>query len=219
MFAVGQLELDVLMLVGSAGPVAFYFLSLGLVNCHARPCLITTRSDFIALSVALAPLPLWSLPVAIQLESGWMLGLAAILLAIVFRKLVPGRHDGFVIYNTPRRACLNLLDKAISRISPTARRTTDGEWLLPDEGLRIDVRSLALLRTVSIQIVADGEPDAAFTKRLRGELERCLAGMEQLPSPVGAGLVLTGLCIAFVPMWLVTRHIHDLVEVVARFFG
>ncbi|MCB9854955.1 MAG: hypothetical protein H6818_04650 [Phycisphaerales bacterium] len=219
MIAEGQIAYSVLMLIGSAGPVAIYFLSLGLVNCHARPCLISARSDFIALSVVLAPLLLWSLPVAIQFGSGWMLGLAAIVLAVIFRKLVPGRNEGFVLYNVSRQIGHELIQATLSNKEAAFRRESETAWVSLDGRVRVTASTFALLRSVSIQVEGESRQIASAARRLRDGLERNLSRVEQLPSAVGAGLVLAGVGIAVVPMWLVTRHIQDLVEVVASLFG
>lgn len=219
MIAEGQIAYSVLMLIGSAGPVAIYFLSLGLVNCHARPCLISARSDFIALSIVLAPLLLWSLPVAIQFGSGWMLGLAAILLAVIFRRLVPGRHGGFVLYNVSRRIGCDLIHTALAGLDAPFERESASVWVSRDGRVRITATAFTLLRSVSIQIESESPVAGLLARRFRDGLERNLIRVEQLPSAVGAGLVLAGVGIAVVPMWLVTRHIQDLVEVVASFFG
>ncbi len=219
-FADGQIAYHVLMLIGSAGPVAIYFLSLGLMNCSARPCLVSARSDFIALSVVLAPLLLWSLPVAIQFGSGWMLGLAAIVLAILFRKLVPGRSDGFVIYNVSRGCGTGLIDAIVTHDEAGFRRSDEDEWTSADGSIRISINAFVLLRSISIQFAGcPSQGTHESCERIRAQLERRLKHVEQLPSIVGAGLVFAGVGIAVVPMWLVTRHIQDLVDAVASFFG
>lgn len=219
MFAEVQIAYHVLMLIGSAGPVAIYFLLLGLVNCQSRPCLVSSRSDFIALSVVLAPLLLWSLPVAVQFGSGWMLGLAALLLAYLFRRLVPGRHEGFVIYNISRSRGLALLESVLEDDTASFRRIGDSEWMSHDGHTRITATTFSLLRSVTIQINGDASGSPAVFEHCQAGIERRIARIEQLPSVIGACLVFAGVGIAVVPMWLVTRHIQDLVDVVVSFFG
>lgn len=218
MFAESHIAYHVLMLIGSAGPVAIYFLSLGLVNCHSRPCLVSARADFIALSIVLAPLLLWSVPVAVQFGSGWMLSLAALLLAFLFRKLVPGRYEGFVVYNVSRARGLRLLDEVL-RDEVDLEQVGESEWSSADGRVRVAATAFTLLRSLSIQITGDAAQQSAASRQLRGELETRLSAIEQLPSAIGAGLVFAGVGIAVVPMWLVTRHIQDLVDVVVSFFG
>lgn len=219
MIAEGQIAYHVLMLIGSAGPVAIYFLSLGLVNCQARPCLVSARSDFIALSIVLAPLMLWSIPVAVQFGSGWMLGLAALILAAVFRKLVPSRHEGFVIYNISRRSGVTLIDAALHDDARPFRRIGDTEWESLDGRIQLRATSFVFLRSVTVQLEGDVARIPAIAQRFRTHLEARLSQVEQLPSAVGTGLVLAGVGIAVVPMWLVTRHIQDLVDAVTFLFG
>ena len=219
MIAEAQIAYSVLMLIGSAAPVAIYFLSLGLVNCSARPCVVTARADFVALSIALAPAPLWGLPVAIQFGSGWMLGVAAIVLGVLFRKLVPGRRDGFVLYNVTRRLGLDLVHATLSDGDAGFRRLNETEWISADERVRVNASAFALLRSVSLQIAGDAEIPQNVIDEIRDGLEARALRVEQLPSAIGAGLVLAGVGVAVVPMWLVTRHVQDLVEVVALFFG
>jgi len=215
MFAVGQSMLDVLILIGTAGPIAVYFLTLGLVNSHARPLVVSTRTDFLALSIAVAPLALWALPLTMRFASAWWTALAVVLLGIGIYALRPRITDGFVIYNIPRDDFLALAPSIFAAAAPDADRATDTIWQSIDARFRITVSAFPLLRNVSIRLEGDAARVAASAVTIRREIQSRLGRIEQLPSPVGACLVLTGAAVAIVPMWLLTRHVHDLVEVVS----
>jgi hypothetical protein len=90
---------DVLMLVANVAPVALYFLVLGLVNSHARPYLITSRSDFIVLTSVLVPVLMWPVPGFAQAGMIWILVVGLCMALAVFLWLLPSQHAGFVVYN------------------------------------------------------------------------------------------------------------------------
>ena len=46
----------VLRLALALGPLAIYFLGLGLVNSSARPCVVRARADFVVLAIAVVPM-------------------------------------------------------------------------------------------------------------------------------------------------------------------
>ena len=51
------------------------------------------------------------------------------------------------------------------------------------------------------------------------EVDRRLGCVAQLPSAMGAGLVLVGLGLMILPMWMMGRHIDDLVDAMLHLFG
>jgi len=58
--------LFVLQLILVIGPLAVYFLGLGLVNSQANPCLVNARVDFVVLTTAFIPVILGPMVLLIQ---------------------------------------------------------------------------------------------------------------------------------------------------------
>lgn len=214
MFASGQTTLDALILIGTAGPIAIYFLTLGFINSHARPLMVSSRTDFLALSIAVAPLALWALPFTMQFASAWWTALGIALLAIGLYALRPQAPEALVIYNIDRDRLMRMMPQVVAEAAPDAAKISDTDWQSPDRGLHISVSSFSLLRNVTIRLVGDIDRVRTASDALRRSLQPRFERIEQLPSPAGACLVVTGAAIAIVPMWLLTRHVNDFVEVV-----
>ncbi|MBI5764024.1 MAG: hypothetical protein HZA51_10915 [Planctomycetes bacterium] len=217
MFIASYQPADVLMLVGNVAPIALYFLVLGLVNSHSRPYLTTCRSDFVALTTVLVPLLLWPVP-ALAGTQGWApLSLAAFAAGLGFWKFLPRASDGFVIYNISEQTGLRLIEQALRAAGLTGE--WDGRQWVSDCGrVTLHVRRFALLRNMSIHVEADESVRQSIVARVGPELERRLSLVSQLPSTMGACLVMLGAGLLILPMWMVSRHIHDLVEAVAGLF-
>lgn len=209
---------DVLMLVGNIVPIALYFLILGLVNSHSRPCLITSRSDFLTLTCVLLPVLLWPVP---EFVRGRMYGpLAGLLLLaiVIFYYMLPKRNAGFVIYNISRRRCADLLDQALTRLHLTGRMNDD-VWLADDGSLRIELREFSLLRNVAIHFEPTDAECELLVPVIGHEIDRRLSTISQLPTNMSAGMVLAGVTLLILPMWMVSRHVDDLVDAMLHLFG
>lgn len=206
---------DVMMMVVNVAPIALYFLILGLVNSHARPYLITSRSDFIALTIALAPVLMWPLPSFLQAGTLWPLAAGMIIAATVFFMLVPRSNAGFVIYNISEARCMRILNEALAGMGLAG--WWDGHAWRGDRGVpSFHLSKIALLRNVTIHIESDSE---AFASRLHAELTERIKAVSQLPSAMGACLVMVGAAIMLVPMWMVGTHIDDFVDAMGHLFG
>lgn len=206
---------DVMMMVVNVAPIALYFLILGLVNSHARPYLISSRSDFIALTIALAPVLMWPLPTFLQSGTLWPLVAGLIIAVSVFLLLVPRANAGFVIYNISEARCMRILNEALAGMGLTGR--WEGSAWRGDRGVpSFHLSKIALLRNVTIHIESDSE---AFAARLHAELSERIKAVSQLPSAMGACLVIVGAAIMLVPMWMVGTHIDDLVDAMGHLFG
>ena len=209
---------DVLMLVGNVAPIALYFLVLGLVNSHARPCLITSRGDFVALTCALMPVLLWPVPTFVRSGMAWLLVVGLIVAAALFIWLLVTCGPGFVIYNISQARCTSLLDDVLRRLGLSGT-WSGNSWQANDGSLTIHLRRFALLRNVALHVDAHDRDAAGLVSELGAELDRGLASVAQLPSSMGACLVLIGVSLMILPMWTVGRHIHDLVDAMSRLFG
>ncbi len=218
MFAGDYQTVDVLMLVGNVLPIALYFLVLGLVNSHARPFLITARTDFVTLSCALMPILLWPLPTFVGSGMTWLLIVGLVFAAGLFVWMLKTAGTGFVIYNIDQSCCRRILDGAI-RATGFKGRWTDDTWQ-DDAGLvAIHVRKFALLRNITLHIETDDPAAAKRLPQFAAELDRRLATIAQLPSTRGVCLVIIGVALMILPMWMVGRHIHDIVEAVSNILG
>lgn len=208
---------DVLMLVGNIAPIAVYLLALGLANSHARPHLITARADFVALTSVLVPVLLWPVPNLARGHTAWLLVVGFVVAAIVFWHLLPSRNAGFVVYNISEARCMQLLDQTLYSMELSGRwrgRT----WRSRDGRLTLQLHSFGLLRNVSIAVDTQ-PPDEALVDALAQGLAARIRQVAQLPSTMGACLVLLGIGLLVVPMWMVGRHIHDLVDAMSHLFG
>lgn len=209
---------DVLMLVGNIAPIAVYFLCLGLVNSHARPCLVSSRSDFISLSIALVPVLLWPLPVLAGARAWWLLAAGLLCAAVVFWKFLPAAGGGFVIYNISESRFTRVLEEAFRRMGLVG--AWEGPiWQAADSDLRVTIRKFALLRNVTLSIEADSPSGRRQASTLEARVRSGLACVNQLPSTMGACLVLIGVGLLIVPMWTFGRHIQDIVDAMSHILG
>ena len=207
---------DVLQLVGIVAPIATYFLFLGLVNSHAKPYLLTSRSDFISLTVVLAPILLWPVLTFAQAGMGWLLAVGSFLAWCIFLRMLPARDAGLVIYNISEADCKRSLEAAIEHLGWQGR-WQDGTWFAQHGGFKLVVRGFALLRNVTIHV--EGDVDRRRIPSLQAELQRRISAVSQLPSMTGACLVILGVGLMILPMWTVGRHIDDLVDAMSYLFG
>src|SRR5262249_49465870 len=124
---------------------------------------------------------------------------------------------GFVVYNISERACLRLLDDAL-RITGVSGRWDGRTWRSNCGELTLHVRKFALLRNMTLKV--DACTPAAHTRAqsLVDEFHQRLERVSQLPSTMGACLVLIGAGLLILPMWMVSRHIQDLVDAMANLF-
>lgn len=209
---------DVLMLVGNVAPIALYFLVLGLVNSHSRPFMTTSRSDFVSLTTVLVPVMLWPVPGFAGGRLWWPLIVGAAAAAAIFWYLLPRSSSGFVIYNISEGACVRLLDDALRALRLTGRWDSS-VWRSDSGELTIHVRKFSVLRNITLNIDVREGVSRPFVKMLGDELHERLKRVAQLPSTMGACLVLLGVGLLILPMWMVSRHIQDLAEAISHFFG
>ena len=209
---------DVLLLVGSVAPIALYFLFLGLVNSHARPYLTTSRSDFISLTVFLMPVLMWPIPVFAQSGMWWLLATGVFLAGLVFFWMLPSPRDGLVMYNISEARCTKLLKDAIHHLG-WAGRWNDQNWQAEHGQMTIVVRGFALLRNATIHIESNSQDSDEKIAALQAELNDRLQAVSQLPSTMGTCLVVIGVALMIIPIWMVNRHIDDLVDAMSHLFG
>lgn len=216
----------VLQVAIALGPIAVYFLGLGLVNSQARPSLISARSDFLCLAVAFFPLLL--APVLALLERHWLwpaLGVCLIL-GFTFIRMIPAHGDGWVVYHIDPQRFRRLLERACRRLGWTVRDDGSGGDEIEGPDLHVRYGALPLLRNVTLRIeplpagegrepaVAGGFSDSRdqLLAGVRRELER----ESMLPSATGASLVVIGASLLGLPLWYLLNHMNAIVDVVRQ---
>jgi hypothetical protein len=218
MFANSYQVVDVLMLVGNVAPIALYFLILGLINSHSRPWIVTSRSDFLALTSVLMPVLLWPVPEFVRAQLYIPLFAGLLLAAVAFWYMLPSADAGFVVYNIAESRCLKLLEPALRQLGLRGR--WEGRiWYADNSPLSIEVRKFALLRNVTLHVDARDGSAHNLIPQIGHALQTRFQSVAQLPSAMGAGLVLLGVALMILPMWMVGRHIHDLVDAVSYLIG
>ncbi|GMV96731.1 MAG: hypothetical protein AMXMBFR83_10910 [Phycisphaerae bacterium] len=206
----------VLQVVMALGPIALYFLGLGLVNSQSRPFLISARRDFTLLASAFIPLILVPAIGLVRQGHAWLAGLSVLLVAGLFVVMLPGRRATWVIYNVSAGQLRRVFER-VCRRNGWRSRCADGEWLIEPAGLKLMIHRVSWLRNATIEIhpVSPEGPDRMepFLGGLAQELER----ESMLPSPTGASLVVIGAALLGLPMWYLFHHMDLIVHVVRRF--
>jgi hypothetical protein len=206
----------VLQVMLAIGPLALYFLGLGLVNSQSHPCLVRGRSDFLLLTIAFTPVILAPLMTLIR-EGLFSLALGGILaVGMLFFWLLPRGDSTWVVYNIERGRCRRLIERACRRqdwtISPE-----QGRIVVAPLNLAVRISGFPLLRNVTLQTEAlDGRSESADQALLIDAIRREVDQEAMLPSATGASLVLVGASLLGLPMWFLFHHMDAIVDVVRR---
>lgn len=204
----------VLQVVMALGPIAVYFLGLGLVNSQARPLLISARRDFTLLGSAFLPLILVPGVALIRNGHGWLaVGVLAGVL-ILFATMLPARRGIWVVYNVGGGQFLRLLQRACRRRGWQLQVEGDLLTVQPG-GLQITRHGVSWLRNVTIEMRGAGRRSPAVAE-LIDALRRELDHESMLPSPTGASLVVIGASLLGLPMWYLFHHMDMIVDVVRQ---
>ena len=126
--------LSVLLYVG---PVAVYALWLGLVNSQATPKVITARDDFVSMTVAFCPFVVAPIVGLAHAGYGWASIAAAGLMFLLFLRLLPARHSGWVIHNVSPRRARTLVDRTLRSLGWRANGDRGGEGPVGRDQLRL----------------------------------------------------------------------------------
>jgi hypothetical protein len=213
----GSQVILVLQLLLNLGPVALYFLILGLANSQRSPRLVSARADFIALAIVFLPVLVWPVPMMVAAGWTWALVPVGVIVGGVFLALLPRADAGWVVYHATRSQAAQMIERALGRLGWTSVPHGGGAvWCVPEARLRLRITAFSWLGSVSVHVapsVGSTVPRAAIS-RLGAELERELNRHELLPSPVGPCLVLVAIVLWAVPVWMMFRHIDAIVDVV-----
>lgn len=212
----------VLKVILALGPLAMYFLGLGLVNSQARPSLLSERRDFTLLAVVF--IPIITLPLGALLAASYfsLVSGAVAVVGLMYFSLLPSRDQGWVVYNCSPAQCRRLLQQSCKTLGWPGQWCSAGDQLLIQSvRLVITQNALPWLRSVTIRIEptsSDVPPEHAATHR-RAFVEALgheIADEAMLPSPAGASLVLIGTLLLTLPMWYFFQHFDAIVDVVKR---
>lgn len=208
-----------LKVIGTVAPIAVYFLTLGVVNSQASPRLVSARWDFIVLIGIFLPALFW--PVATLSGSiGWQAVLVLVLLAGLFlRTMLPHPWKQWVIYNadTPRAA--EAIRRALAGLGWRYQPEGETVFAVPHLQMKVEIGGVGLLNAVNLRIHTEAaSPEQVEIASLIGAVEVALRRYQLLPTAAGLFLVLIGAGLMIVPMWLMTRNMHDIVEAIQRLF-
>ncbi len=204
----------ILQVVMALGPLAVYFLGLGMVNSQARPFLISARRDFTLLAGAFLPLVL--VPTVALTRTGHVWAAVAVWAAVftLFLAMLPARKGAWVIYNVGAGQFLRILQRACRRRNWQLRAEGDLLTIEPT-GLQIARHGSSWLRNVTVEFQG-GRRRSAELAELVAALREELASESMLPSPTGASLVVIGASLLGLPMWYLFNHMDLIVDVVRQ---
>jgi hypothetical protein len=200
--------MDALHFCIALGPLAVYFVLLGLINLSGRPFLTTGLRDTAALGVAISgfvvagPMELF-LPAAAASRFGpfvWLLLLAFYGLCLTLLVLL--MRPRLVIYNVTTDQLRPILASVVAELDNEARWAGDS-LVLPQLGVQLHVEPLANLRNV--QLMACGPlQNYSGWRRLEETLAIALRSATSSRNPYGILLISLGALIAgTITMWMV----------------
>ncbi len=210
----GQVIL-VLKVLLHVGPVAAYFLTLGLLNSQSSPKIVDARTDFLALTFVFCPLLYWPVPGLVQGGLWWVVLIGLALLPPTFHIFLGRMSDGWVIYNISDRRAIRLLTRAASGMG-LACSWDDRTLRLDDGSLTLRLSALPLLRNVTVHVRATDDEGRRVAATLRQRFAALLATQQLLPSATGSCLLLLGVGLMMVPLWMMSQHSTAIAEVVNR---
>ena len=204
-----------LQVIINLSPIALYFLVLGLVNSQARPWLVDARSDFIVLTLVFVPVLVWPIP-GLVAGGHWAVLLIGSACGLwVFLRIVPARSSGWVVYNISETRCRRLFKTTVQSLGIDA--SWEGNTLrVPSTSLTIRMTAMPVLRNVSLHVEGRGRADQALLDRIQERFDALLAGQAMLPSLSGSCMVLMGVVLMIFPLWMMSKHMNAIVELVAR---
>ena len=208
-----------LKVIGTIAPIAIYFLTLGVINSQASPRLVSGRWDFIILTGMFLPALFWPLG-SLSSSIGWKAVLVLILPGVLaLRSMLPHPWKHWVIYNADTQRAVESVRRAIEALGWTFQQESETLFAVPDLHMKIEVAGLGLLNAVNLHIRTDAKtPEEVEVASLIGAVEAALGRYQLLPTAAGLFLVLIGAGLMIVPMWLMTRHMRDIVEAIERLF-
>lgn len=210
----------VLQLVLTLGPLAAYFLCLGLVNSQAHPCLIPARTDFVVLAIAVIPMVMGPVLALVEFGGWWPALVAGFVVLGFMLAMLPRANSGWVVYNASLPQCRRLLCRAFQRLG-LAADGSDDQVHVPEARLTVNLSSLPVLRNVTLSLkgeAAERSEGRLLVQRLIQELDHEIHQESMLPSPAGASMVVIGASMLAVPMWYLCHNVDAIARAVRQIF-
>ncbi|HEX5034875.1 MAG TPA: hypothetical protein VFW62_10365 [bacterium] len=192
--------MDPLHLSIALGPLAIYFLLLGVINLSRRPFVTSGARDSAALGVAIGgfvvagPMELF-LPEAAAVRMGfwvWPTCLAFYILCLSLFVLL--MRPRIVIYNVSFEQLRPSIAEIVLRLDGESRWAGDS-LVMPNLGVQLTIESQGMMKNV--QLISAG-PQQSFQgwRLLENELAAVLHSAKGTRSPYGVSLILFGLAMA-----------------------
>jgi hypothetical protein len=192
------------------GPVAIYFLMLGLINLDRRPTVVNGMADTAALGVAIAgfvlagPMELF-LPETAANVFGWVvwpLLLTFYFLCVTLYVLL--MRPSLVIYNVTADQMRSVLAEVIEKLDPDARLA--GESVnLPNLGVQLHWEALPAFKNIQLTS-AGGDQNQAGWRELEKRLAAKLRDLRGTMNPYGLSILSCGLVmLGMIAYWLLYR--------------
>lgn len=191
------------------GPLAVYFLILGMINLSRRPLLVSGGRDTFALGLAVSGLVIigpmeFFFPIMAARDYGvvvWGLLIGLYLLGLVLLVLV--LRPRLVIYNISSDELRPILAQLIVELDPESRWAGDS-MIVPNLGIQVRMEVATSMRNVAL--VANGPGQEALSwRRFEGELTRALGQVEVARNPRALSLILAALLLGGSIAYAVTR--------------
>jgi hypothetical protein len=215
--------MDSLHLSIALGPLAIYFLVLGLLNLTPRPFLTTGARDWAVLGLAVSgfvvvgPMELF-FPENAATTFGtfaWALMLALYGLFVLLTCLLS--RPRLVIYNLTADELRGVLDESLPKLDADARWAGDN-LLLPNVGVQAHLEPFAALKNV--QIVASGpRQNYMGWRNFELHLATALRPMRVAPNPYGiTQLFFAGVMVLAIIIWVagdqqaVAQSLHEMLR-------
>lgn len=199
------------------GPLAIYFLGLGLVNSQARPCILSARADFTILATVFVPLIAAPIILLLEHDQAGLVSVAIVGVAALFFTLLPRPGSGWVVYNCSPAQGRRLLYQAYRRLGWRVESAEHDRHRIPGAGLNVSLSALPLLRSVTLSVErSDRRASSDKVNDLVAAFRDELAEEAMLPSATGISLVVIGAALLGVPMWYLFHNMQLIVDVVRR---
>lgn len=187
-------------------PVAMYFLVLGLLNTRRRPQMLSARTDFALLVVALSPM--FAVPVLNYLGvSVLSVLLTAVVVAFVAVALAP-RGGSWVIYNMPSHQARSIIDEIAGPLGLSLRPRQRGPFFSPRRPF-VQISSFPILRNVTVRL--PGASDE-LTRRFEHALSRKLSSVRAQACPMGTVMLMVATGMLALPLALVAGRADEIVR-------
>jgi hypothetical protein len=202
--------MDPLHAMIAIGPVAIYFLVLGLMNLDTRPTVVNGMSDTAALGVAIAglvmagPMELF-MPESAANIFGWLIWpllLSFYFLCVTLYVLL--MRPSLVIYNVTADQLRSVLAEVIEGLDPDARLA--GESVnLPNLGVQMHWEALPTFKNIQLTS-AGSEQSQAGWRELEKRLSRQLRDLRGTVNPYGLSILCCGLVmLGMIGFWLTNQ--------------